>query len=385
MISKQITDKIVQFETPFYLYDIELLNRTLETVKSEADRYNYKVHYAIKANFEAKILQEVLKYGFGVDCVSGNEVKVAIEAGFPANSIVFAGVGKSDKEITYALEQGIFAFNCESSHELEIINELAAKIGVVANVALRINPDVDPKTHKHISTGHADSKFGIAYKEIEDVAARLDSLTSVKITGLHFHIGSQILDLTVFENLCDRVNVLVKWFIDAGYNLNHVNLGGGLGINYANPEGETIPNFVEYFSIFNTKLEIPSDMDVHFELGRSIVGQCGELISKVLYNKVTGGGKNFVIIDASMTELLRPALYSAHHAIENLSGGDGSKVYTIAGTVCESSDIFERDIELPTLNRGDLISLKSAGAYGSAMASRYNLHDLPISVYSDEI
>ena len=385
MISNKIRDKIGEYETPFYLYDIELLNKTLDTVKKEADKYKYNIHYAIKANFEDRILKEVLKYGFGADCVSGNEVKSAIEVGFPANSIVFAGVGKSDKEINYALQQGIFAFNCESSHELEIINELAQKIGVVANVALRINPDVDPKTHKHISTGHADSKFGIAYKEIEDVASRLDALANVNITGLHFHIGSQILDLSVFENLCARVNTLVKWFSDAGYNLNHVNLGGGLGINYSDPESDTIPNFVEYFSIFNKNLEIPSHMEVHFELGRSIVGQCGELISKVLYNKVTGGGKNFVIIDASMTELLRPALYSAHHAIENLSGGVSTKVYTIAGTVCESSDIFERDIELPTLNRGDLISLKSAGAYGSAMASRYNLHDIPLSVYSDEI
>lgn len=385
MISNKISAKLANYETPFYLYDMELLNETLTIVKSEADKYNYKVHYAIKANFEDRILKEVLNYGFGVDCVSGNEVKAAIDAGFPANSVVFAGVGKSDKEIIYALEQGIFAFNCESAHELEIINELATKVGVVANVALRINPDVDPKTHKHISTGHANSKFGIAYKEIDDVASRLGSFANVNITGLHFHIGSQIVDLTVFENLCERVNVLVKWFNSNGYSLKHVNLGGGLGINYESPESDPIPNFVKYFSIFNKNLDIPSDMEVHFELGRSVVAQCGELISKVLYNKVSGGGKNFVIIDASMTELLRPALYDAHHAIENLSGGEVKEIYTIAGTVCESSDIFERDIELPILKRGDLVSLKSAGAYGSAMASRYNLHDLPISLYSDEI
>ncbi len=385
MLSRKIADRLAVYPTPFYLYDIDLLRETLRRAVGESSRYGYKIHYALKANFDPRILREALQAGLGVDCVSGNEVRYAIEAGCPASGVVYAGVGKSDKEIMYSLEQGIFAFNCESRHELEIINELAAGLGKVARVALRINPDVDPMTHRYISTGQADSKFGISYKEIEEVAARLPELKNIEIVGLHFHIGSQIRELRVFEYLCLRVNTLWQWFTDHGFRLKHVNLGGGLGINYDQPESEPVPDFATYFSIFNEYLKIDSSVEVHFELGRSLVGQCGELISRVLYNKVTAGGKNVAIVDASMTELIRPALYHAHHAIENLTPGAGETLYTIAGTVCESSDIFARDVRMPELRRGDLVSIKSAGAYGSAMASRYNLHDLPEAVYSDSL
>ncbi len=386
MLSRKITDRLVAYSTPFYLYDIDLLRNTLQRAVEESSRYGYKIHYALKANFDPRILQEALQAGLGVDCVSGNEVRYAIEAGCPASGIVYAGVGKSDKEILYSLEQDIFAFNCESRHELEIINELAAGMGKVARVALRINPDVDPMTHRYISTGQAESKFGISYKEIDEVAARLPELKNVEVVGLHFHIGSQIRELRVFEYLSLRVNTLWKWFEERGFKLSHVNLGGGLGIDYDQPESEPVPDFATYFSIFKEYLKIDSSIEVHFELGRSLVAQCGELISRVLYNKTTAGGKNVAIVDASMTELIRPALYQAYHAIENLTpGGMEEKLYTIAGTVCESSDIFARDICLPELRRGDLVSIKSAGAYGSAMASRYNLHDLPGSVYSDSL
>ncbi len=385
MLSRKVREKLATHETPFYFYDIELLRATLAAVKAESEQYGYRVHYALKANFDPRIVDCIKAYGLGVDCVSGNEIRYAIEKGFSPKGIVFAGVGKSDDEIRYALEQGIFAFNCESAHELEIINELAAEMGKMADVALRINPDVDPMTHRYISTGQADSKFGISYKEIEEVADRLEALKNIRITGLHFHIGSQIREMRVFEYLCLRVNTLYEWFKNRGFHLSHINLGGGLGVDYEQPESEPTPNFKQYFAIFNRHLKIDPALEIHFELGRAIVAQCGELITRVLYNKVTAGGKQVAVVDASMTQLIRPALYQAHHAIENLSGGSDYKTYTIAGTACESSDIFADGIRLPHPRRGDLLSIKTAGAYGASMASRYNMHDLPAAIYSDEL
>ncbi|MBQ4278398.1 MAG: diaminopimelate decarboxylase [Rikenellaceae bacterium] len=385
MLSKTIADRLKGFETPFYLYDIDLLRRTLRACADESSRYGYRVHYAIKANYDPRILEEIRSFGLGIDAVSGNEVRRGIECGFPARDIVYAGVGKSDKEIRYSIEQDIFAFNCESFHELEIIDGIAADMGRKVRVALRINPDVDPKTHKYISTGQADSKFGISYTEIDRIRERMPQWKNIEIVGLHFHVGSQIVDLSVFAKLCERVNELWAWFADSGFRFSYVNVGGGLGINYGDPEGEPIPDFAGYFAVFREHLHLGPGVEVHFELGRSIVGQCGELISRVLFHKTTASGKRVAIVDASMTELLRPALYQARHAIENLSGGDKRETYIIGGTVCESSDIFARDLELPVLHRGDLVSLKSAGAYGAAMASTYNLHDLPGAVYSDRL
>lgn len=386
MLSSRIQDRLQQEETPFYLYDMNLLRATLEEVMNHASKYGYNIHYAIKANFEKEIINTIKEYGLGIDCVSGNEVRYAIENGFDPKSVVFAGVGKSDKEITYSLEQDIFAFNCESREELQVINSIAKSVGKIADVAFRINPDVDPKTHKNISTGEANSKFGISYKEIELLTEELSELHNVRITGLHFHIGSQILELEAFEHLCERANSLYDWFEKRGYNFTHINLGGGLGVNYENPESEIIPDFATYFKIFNDNLKLNENIDVHFELGRSIVAQSGELISRVLFNKTTGGGRNVAILDASMTELLRPALYDAYHSIENLSADNSRKStnYIIAGTVCESTDIFTENIDLPELKRGDLVSIKTAGAYGSSMASRYNMHDLPRSIYISE-
>ncbi len=385
MLSSRIKDKLQGIRTPFYLYDMELLRNTLKTVKEESGRYGYKIHYALKANFDERVFQTVREFGLGVDCVSGNEVRYSIESGFPANSVVYAGVGKNDDEIRYGIGKGIFAFNCESRQEMEVINGIAAEMGKVANIALRINPDVDPQTHKNISTGHGDSKFGISYKEIDEVAAELSELKNINITGLHFHIGSQITTMEPFVNLCKRANMLYKWFTEKGFNLSHLNLGGGLGVNYNDPESEPIPDFKKYFAVFAENLDIDPAVEIHFELGRSIVGQCGELVTRVLYNKVTAAGSNVAIVDASMTELIRPALYQAHHAIENLSRCGQEGKYTIAGTVCESSDIFAKGIVMPAPLRGDLLTMKTAGAYGSAMASRYNMHDLPQAVYSDEL
>ena len=364
---------------------MNLLRRTLESAREASLHYGYIVHYALKANFEERILECIRQYGFGIDAVSGNEVKYAIEHGFPASSIAYAGVGKSDREIRYAIEQGIFAFNCESRQELEVINAFAAEMGKVADVALRINPDVDPMTHKHISTGQADSKFGISYQEIDELCNELDSMHNIRITGLHFHVGSQVGELKVFEYLCKRVNTLYEWFRDRGFNFTQLNMGGGLAVEYKHPDNQPIPDFAAYCDIFHVHLRVDPSLEIHFELGRSLVAQCGELISRVMFNKVTSGGKNVALLDASMTELLRPALYQARHAIENLEGdGRDEKMYTIGGTVCESSDTFVIDKTLPELHRGDLVAIKTAGAYGSAMASRYNLHDLPRSVYWEE-
>ncbi len=372
-------------QTPCYFYDMQLLDATLSKVKQLSDSYGFKVHYAMKANFESRILKHIAGYGFGADCVSGGEVQEAINCGFEPARIVFAGVGKTDEEIICGLENNIFCFNCESLAELEIINELARQRELCARIALRINPDVDPQTHKNISTGHADSKFGISYKEIDMAIESLHKLQNIQIVGLHFHIGSQILNMDVFRNFCSRVNTIVTWFEGQGIVLDHINVGGGLGINYIDPIADPIPDFDEYFKIFAEGIVLKKNQTLHFELGRSIIAQSGCLVSRVLLTKNTASGKNFVIVDAAMTELMRPALYQAHHKIENISSDKPNHTYSIAGGVCESTDVFDRDIQLPETQRGDILVFYSAGAYGSSMASHYNLRSLKPSVFSSDL
>jgi diaminopimelate decarboxylase len=386
MLSREIRESLRELPTPFYLYDMELLGRTLDAIKHEADLSGYKIHYAIKANNDTRILQAVLARGFGIDCVSGNELRLIRSLGFAADGIVYAGVGKSDGELELGVREGIRAFNCESRQELQVIDEIAGRLGLRARVALRINPDVDPHTHRHISTGQADSKFGISYKEIEQVAEEMATYENLDFQGLHFHIGSQITDMRVFEFFCRRVNSLVEWFAAKGFPVGYINMGGGLGVNYDNPDGDPIPDFKAYFDAFRNNLAV-GDAEVHFELGRAMVAECGELISRVLFNKLNAAGDEVVIIDASMTELIRPALYDAYHEIENLDARPESsrKAYIVAGTACESSDVFARGRELPELRRGDMVSIKTAGAYGASMSSRYNMHDFPRAVYSDEL
>ncbi|MBQ7311096.1 MAG: diaminopimelate decarboxylase [Alistipes sp.] len=385
MLSRQVADKLAKYETPFYLYDIELLDQTLESLMSIANKYGYKIHYAIKANYDARLLQIIRKYGVGIDCASGNEVRCAIEAGFDPKSIVYAGVGKRDKEIRYAIEQNILAINCESIEEIYLVNELAAEAGKVVNIALRVNPDIDPKTNHCIDTGQADSKFGISYEEILSTVEDIRALKNILVIGMHIHIGSQIRELHVFENMCNKVNVIVENLTKLGFEIEFVDVGGGLGINYDMPENEPIPNFASVFAIIKQHLKV-GNREVHFEFGRSIVGQCGELITKVLYNKTTATGRRLVIVDGSMTELIRPALYGSYHNIENITSQAEQRLkYTIVGTACESTDVFDENVSLPLTKRGDLLTIKSAGAYGMSMASRYNQHDLPAAVYSDEL
>jgi diaminopimelate decarboxylase len=364
--------------TPFYYYDLNILKQTLEELKKNAERYNYTVHYAFKANTNDQILSTINSYGLGADCVSGNEVKKAIEIGFKSDDIVFAGVGKNDNEINYALDQEIFCFNCESAQELEVINELALKKNKIASVALRINPNVNANTHKYITTGLEENKFGINLWELKEVIALLNTLKNIKLVGLHFHIGSQITDLNAFKSLCLKVNELQQWFETHKIKIENINVGGGLGIDYHDPDGQTVPNFEAFFKLFNEFLELRPFQKVHFELGRAIVAQCGSLISKVLYIK-KGINTNFAILDAGMTELIRPALYQAYHKIQNISEKLPSHMdlhkYDIVGPICESSDCFAKSYELPETFRGDLIAIRSAGAYGEVMSSNYNLRE----------
>ncbi len=380
-MSTELLKKFEGLETPFYYYDMELLNQTLDLAKSEADKYGFHLHYAVKANFNDPILKLIAGKGFGADCVSGREVETAVNAGFKSSEVVFAGVGKSDREINAALDLDIFCFNCESIQEIEVINELAEKKVKVAQIALRINPNVNANTHKYITTGLSENKFGINMWELDDVLAVLQKSPNIELIGLHFHIGSQITDLTSFKNLTSKINKIQEWFYSRQIIVKVINAGGGLGIDYHNPDGQ-IPDFAEYFKIFNEFLELRPEQEVHFELGRSIVGQCGSLVTKVLYIK-NGLKKNFAILDAGMTELIRPMLYSAHHEIENLSSNSKEIIkYDVVGPICESTDCFAKDLELPETKRGDLFIIKSAGAYGEVMVSDYNLKTLFPPVYS---
>ena len=375
MFSQEQITAFTIAKTPFYYYNLTLLKKTLATVTTESNKYGYHVHYAFKANANQQIISLIKEAGLGADCVSGNEVKHAIHNGFNSKSIVFAGVGKSDEEINFALDNNIFCFNCESMQELEVINELAIQKNKTASVALRINPNVDAHTHKYITTGLEENKFGINPYEFDEVIALLKTLSNIKFIGLHFHIGSQITDLTPFKNLCLKVNEINSYFLSKGYDLPIINVGGGVGINYHEPDKEAIIDFAAYFNVFHTFIELRKNQELHFELGRAIVAQCGSLISKVLYIK-NGINTNFAILDAGMTELIRPALYQAFHKIENISSqfNEQSK-YDVVGPICESSDCFGKAVLLPKTLRGDLIAIRSAGAYGEVMASNYNLRD----------
>lgn len=382
--SASLIERFQSLETPFYHYDLRLLDATLKACKTEADRYGFHVHYAMKANANDRILDKIKNAGFGVDCVSGNEVKKAVTMGFDPKGIVFAGVGKSDKEINEALTSDIFCFNVESLQELTVINGLAATARKKARVALRINPNVDAKTHHHITTGLEENKFGINQWELPTCIETLKQCPHLEMMGVHFHVGSQITDLEVFKELCGCVNEIVAWFETQGIELKILNVGGGLGIDYKNPEQSPVPDFKAYFKIFHENLVVKPRQEVHFELGRSLVAQCGALISRVLFIK-NGLKKNFVILDAGMTELIRPMLYQAYHKIENLSAKDAKGVaYDVVGPICESTDTFAKDRELPQTVRGDIIAIYSTGAYAEAFrVLNFNLRDAIPSVYNE--
>lgn len=372
--------------TPAYYYDADLLEATLKAlVEAAGTDPRFRVHYAIKANPNPGLLDIIRSYGLGADCVSGNEVEAALQAGFEPAGIYFAGVGKTDREILTGLRAGIGCFNVESEQEIEVIDALARAENVTARIALRVNPLIDAHTHRYITTGLADNKFGLPMSHLDDTVDRVLGLENCELEGLHFHIGSQIRRFDCLRLLCRRINELTAGFAAKGIRFKTLNVGGGLGINYDNPSAEPIPPFADYFKIFQDNLDLSAGQTLHFELGRSVVGQCGSLISRVLFIK-EGEGRRFAIIDAGMTDLIRPALYQARHAIAAIGKEPEPRMtYDIVGPVCESSDVFATDISLPRLSRGDYVAILSAGAYGEAMASRYNLRDLPQAILSNKI
>ncbi len=380
-MKNHLVDHFRTLETPFYFYNLDKLTTILSAALAEAKQYDFKLHYAIKANAHPRILQEIKQLGFGTDCVTGQEVEASLKAGFAPSQIAFAGVGKSDKEILAALEAEIFSFNVESIEELKVIEELAQKVDKRAKIALRINPDVNANTHKYITTGLEENKFGINLWELDSVAEILNNAQFLDLTGIHFHIGSQITELSSFKHLCLRVNEIQKWFEEKKFPLKHINVGGGLGIDYEFPDEKLIPDFANYFRIFNQFLELRPKQEVHFELGRALVAACGDLISKVLYVK-KGIKTNFAILDAGMTELIRPALYQAYHKIEHLTPHNtDTEKYDVVGPICESSDCFGKQITLPIVQRGDLLAIRATAAYGEVMASNYNQRPKANSVF----
>jgi diaminopimelate decarboxylase len=388
MFNPNTISRFQNIETPFYYYDMEVLRKTLAACHSASSKYGFHVHYAMKANFNPKVLDMIQSFGFGADCVSGGEVKAAVEHGFGKEKIVFAGVGKSDKEINAALDADIFCFNVESVQELTIINDLAKAKNKTAGVAIRINPNVDAHTHHYITTGLDENKFGINTWQLGDVAETLRACSNLEFLGIHFHIGSQITDLEVYRSLCIRINEMQEWFEDRGFKVKILNTGGGLGVDYYHPDTNTIANFEGYFKVFKDFLNVKPGQEVHFELGRALVAQSASLISRVLYVK-NGQKKNFLVLDAGMTELMRPMLYQAYHEVENVSrqlavdsGQLAGVHYDVVGPICESTDCFRKDVELPESFRGDLIAVRTAGAYGEVMASGYNLRTRAESVYS---
>ena len=377
-------EQFKRIETPFYFYDVDLLKETLDVIKAEAGKYDYHIHYAVKANANPRILSIIAENGIGADCVSGGEIQASLNAGIPANKIVFAGVGKADWEINLGLDNDIFCFNVESAAELEIINELAAAKGKTASIALRINPEVDGHTHAKITTGMKENKFGVNLGMLDGVLDLLQNMKNVKLIGIHFHIGSQITDMSSFQELAIRANEIQERMEACNISIKNVNFGGGLGIDYYHPNHLPIPAFDNYFAVINKLLKLRPGQQVHFEPGRSVVGQCGSLISKVLYVK-KGETKQFAILDAGFTELIRPAMYDAYHRMENITSDEDTETYDVVGPICESSDVFGKDVELNKAYRGDLIALRSAGAYGEIMASQYNCRKLPQSYFSDTL
>ena len=379
------TDKFQEIETPFYYYDTQLLRETLRCIQQEASKHEgFVVHYAIKANANPKVLNIIAQAGFGADCVSGGEIRASLAVGIPASKIVYAGVGKADWEIQLGLSKNIFCFNVESLAELEVINDLAGKMNKTARVAFRINPDVGAHTHANITTGLAENKFGITMHDMESVIEAASAMQHVKFVGLHFHIGSQILNMDDFAALCNRVNDLQRQLERKRITVEHINVGGGLGVDYHHPNRLSIPDFKAYFDTYARLLKLRPGQTLHFELGRAVVAQCGSLITRTLYVK-QGTAKQFAIVDAGFTDLIRPALYQAFHKIENISSDGPIATYDVVGPICESTDVFGKSVDLNTTKRGDLIAIRSAGAYGEIMASQYNCRRLPIGYITEDL
>lgn len=383
MFSSEIVKRFKNLSTPFYYYDISILENNLKLLSNCIEDFN-KVHFSVKSNTNPKLLNLIKSYGLGIDAVSSNEIKHCLELGFDSKDVVFAGVGKSDQEIEYAIKNNISYFNAESIQEIEVINAISNKLSRRTNVSIRINPNIKTDTHKKIQTGSSDDKFGIDLNDLYYIP-KLNNLENIRITGIHFHIGSQLINLKPFNELCETSNDVLNYLKENGLKIKNINVGGGLGINYENPEKNLLSNFKDFISLFNKKIKKEKGQFIDFELGRSIVGQCGFLISKILYSKKSYD-RNFLILDSGMNNLIRPALYNSRHKISNITSKHKSFLnYDVVGPICESSDTFAKDYKLIKSNRGDLIVIHSCGAYGESMSSNYNLRDNINSYYSDTI
>ncbi len=383
------SNKIEKFKTlptPFYYYNTEVLTLTAKKCMEAANIISADIHYALKANHQDKIIQILSKHGIGADCVSKGEVEKAIKNKINPKKIVLAGVGKTDEEITYALQKDIASINAESIQELEIINNIASQLNVKANISIRINPNVDAYTHKYITTGLEENKFGINASDLPHILEKISTLKNIKLIGTHYHIGSQITDMSVFKTLCLKVNEIHRYLSDKKIKIEHINLGGGLGVNYTNPDEHLTPDFHSYFDVFNKFLEKYKYQQLHFELGRALVAQCGALIAKVIIVKKSFN-KQFLIIDTGMNHLIRPALYEAFHLIQNLSKTDTqtSSLYDVCGPICETTDFFGKNVWLQHSERNDIIAIRTTGAYGEVMSSDYNLRGKPNIIFSDEL
>ena len=385
MFSRELLRSFKNIQTPFYYYDLDLLRNTLKTLSKELDTKSFKVHYAIKANANNIILEIIKNHGLGIDAVSGNEIKKSLEIGYSNKDIVFAGVGKTDVDINYAINNEIACFNCESLEELEVINTLSLKLNKTSNVSLRLNPNIVSDTHKKITTGTEKNKFGIDINDLHNVLIKMNDLSNLKLSGIHFHLGSQIGNINVFKKLSQIANKTNKRIYEYGILLNHINVGGGLSIDYLNPQKNPLSNFKDYFNIYKENIKLMKNQKLYFELGRSLVGQSGFLISKVLFTKKSYN-RNYIILDAGMSELMRPSLYNSYHKILNITSREMiNKKYDVVGPLCESSDVFIKNLKLPTSKRGDLFCIYSSGAYGETMSSNYNLRNNIKSYFSDSI
>ena len=316
MFQSELVKRFINLSTPFYYYDLDILEKNLFNLKNSLETYN-KVHFSVKSNSNPRILRIIKNFNLGIDAVSANEIKHCINLGFNPKDIVFAGVGKSDEEIEYGIINNISYFNVESLQELKVIDSISKKFSKKTTVSIRINPNIKSETHKKIQTGSSDDKFGIDLNDISHIP-KLQKLENINIAGLHFHIGSQIINLKPFHDLCNISNDILNYLRENDIKIKNINVGGGLGIDYEYPEKNLLSNFQEFISLFNNQIRLDKNQSIHFELGRSVVGQCGFLISKILYSKKSYD-KNFLILDSGMNNLIRPALYNSKHKISNLT------------------------------------------------------------------
>ena len=380
MNSDLISKIAAEVGTPFYLYSEQKLR---DNFKSFADAVKplkkATVCFAVKSNFNPTILKILAGMGAGADIVSGGELELALQAGVPADKIVFSGVGKTRAELTAAITAGIKQINAESESEIRLINEIAIGLNKTASVGIRVNPDVDARTHEKITTGKKENKFGIDWNDARRLFLSAEQFKGLSLHGIEVHVGSQILELSPFREAFVKTKKMLNDLKEHGVSIQTVDVGGGLGVAYKTDE--SAPSPADYIAVLQDVLG-DFDGEFVFEPGRCISGDAGVLVASVVRVKQTGD-KRFAVLDAGMCDLVRPAMYDAYHNIEAVKGGEASERYDVVGPICESADIFGKDRMLPELNEGDLIAIETAGAYGAAMASNYNGRPLIAEVLTD--